>query len=161
MSKVKLRWNLNSSVLISKAQQQLFILRRLKEVNLSKKVLMPFYRGIVESVLTNSIMVWYGNNRSADRSRLQRILKTAVEFIGETLPSIQDVFKKRCASKLTNIVTDQTHPFFDPLPSARSYHSIRVRTARFCSSFIPCAARFLNEICKFYSEIEREKFAHL
>ncbi|OCT85435.1 hypothetical protein XELAEV_18023602mg [Xenopus laevis] len=46
-----------------------------------KKGLIPFYKGVVESILTNSIMVWYGNCSSADRTRLQRTVKTAGDCV--------------------------------------------------------------------------------
>ncbi len=142
-----LTWTTNTKSISKKAQQRLHFLRRLKRASLSPPILTTFYRGIIESVLTSCITVWYGNCCAADRKTLQQTVNTAAKIIGAPLPSILDIFLTRCSSKAKSIVEDPTHPshsLFQLLPSGRRYRSIRARSARLLNSFFPQAVRALN-----------------
>ncbi|KAI4888889.1 hypothetical protein NFI96_000986, partial [Prochilodus magdalenae] len=101
-----LTWYLNSSVLVKKAQQRLYFLRSLKKVHLSPRILLNFYRCTIESILTNGISVWYGNCCAADRKALQRVVKLAQRITGTQLPTIQDIYHKRCLGRARNIIKD-------------------------------------------------------
>lgn len=50
---------------------------RLRITNLSAPVLTTFYRGTVESILTNRFTAWYGNYSTTDWKSLQRVMKAA------------------------------------------------------------------------------------
>ncbi len=142
-----LTWTTNAMSLSKKAQQHLRFLCRLKIASLPPPILTTFYRGTVESVLTSCITVWYGNCSAADRKTLQRTVNTAAKIIGNPLPSILDIFLRRCTSKANSIVKDSTHPshsLFQLLPSGRWFRSIRARSARLLNSFFPQAVRALN-----------------
>ncbi len=134
--------------LSKKVQQRLHFLRRLKRASLPPPILTTFYRGTIESVLTSSITVWYGNCSAADRKTLQRTVNTAAKIIGAPLPSILDIFIARCSSKTNSIMKDPpphpSHSLFQLLPSGRRYRSIRARSARLLNSFFPQAVRALN-----------------
>ncbi|KAL0149199.1 hypothetical protein M9458_055433 [Cirrhinus mrigala] len=136
----ELTWTDNTTSLTKKAQQRLHFLRRLKRASLHPSILITFYRGTIESVLTSCITTWYGNCNAFDRKRLQRIVKTAENIIGVPLPSLQDIFHKRSVRRAYNIVQDPSHPshrLFSLLPSKRRFCSIR-------ASFYPQAVRLLN-----------------
>lgn len=60
MSK-QLTWTANNSHLVKKAQQRLFFLRKLTQVQLPQKLLLNFYRSTIESILTNCATVWYAS----------------------------------------------------------------------------------------------------
>ena len=77
-----LGWEANSNHCVRRGQQRLFILRRLKSFGLSISVLLHFNRKVIESVLTQSITVWYGNTTVDERKRLQRVVRTAERIIG-------------------------------------------------------------------------------
>ncbi|KAK0133579.1 hypothetical protein N1851_030905 [Merluccius polli] len=70
-----LTWATNTASIIKKAPQCLYFLRRLKRAGLSPAVLNSIYRCVVESIMTSSITVWYGNCSEADRKALQQVLK--------------------------------------------------------------------------------------
>jgi len=72
-----LTWSLNTSSLIKKAQQLLYLLRRLKRAQLSYKHLTNFYRCAVESKITSYITVWYGNCSVADQMARQQVVRAA------------------------------------------------------------------------------------
>ncbi len=142
-----LTWTTNTMSLSKKAQQRLHFLRRLKRASLPPPILITFYRGAIESVLTSCITVWYGNCSAADRKTLQRTVNTAAKIIGAPLPSILNIFLTRCSSKANSIVKDSTHPshsLFQLQSSGRRFRSIRARSARLLNSFFPQAVRALN-----------------
>ena len=56
-----LKWDENCSQILSKARQRLYFLRQLKKFKVRQAVMVQFYRAVIESVLTSSVIVWYGN----------------------------------------------------------------------------------------------------
>ncbi len=69
-----------------------------------------FYSGAIESVLTQCISVWYNNATNQDCKALQRVVRLAERISGSTLPSLQDIYLKRCKSRAAKIIKDSTHP---------------------------------------------------
>ncbi len=127
-----LSWTLNISILIKKARQRLYFLRKLREAHLSPHTLLNFYRRTIESILTNCITAWYGNCTVSDQKALQRVVKTAQYTTGVGLPSIKDVYHKRCLRRVRSIIKDYSHPnhrLFTPLPSGRRYRSLHIAPA--------------------------------
>ncbi|KAK3534564.1 hypothetical protein QTP86_016659, partial [Hemibagrus guttatus] len=117
-----LTWSLNTSSITKKAQQHLYFLRRLRKAHLPPVILTTFYRGTIESILSNCITAWFGNCTISDRKTLQGIVRTAEKIIGVTLPSIMDIYSTRCIRKANSIVDDPTHPshtLFTLLPSGK------------------------------------------
>ncbi len=51
---------------VKKARQRLYHLRQLRKFRVSPAILKTFYSGIIESVLTQCISVWYGNSSNQD-----------------------------------------------------------------------------------------------
>ena len=81
-----LKWELNISSRTKKAQQRMYFLRQLKKFNLPRTMMVYFYTAIIESILTSSITIWYAAATAKDKSRLQRIIRTA-EKAAICLPS--------------------------------------------------------------------------
>uniref|UniRef100_A0AAV2MIE0 Biorientation of chromosomes in cell division protein 1-like 1 n=1 Tax=Knipowitschia caucasica TaxID=637954 RepID=A0AAV2MIE0_KNICA len=77
--------------LIKKAQQRMYFLRQLRKAKLPAQMLVQFYTAIIESILTSSITVWFAGATVRDKQRLQRIVRSAEEVIGRSLPSLQDL----------------------------------------------------------------------
>ena len=143
-----LSWSHNTQHIARKSQQRLYFLRKLRKFGLSTKLLSNFYRCTVESILTNSITVWFGNCTVQERKALQRVIKTAQYICGAAFPSLQDIYKTRVTKRAQNITKDTTHPqhtLFTLLPSGRRYGSVKARTSRDKNSFYPQAIRLLND----------------
>ena len=70
---LKLSFNDNGVYVYKKAYQRLYLLRKLRSFGVGSHVLESVYRCLVESVLSFSIVTWYGNlsvkNSSAGTSR--------------------------------------------------------------------------------------------
>ena len=62
-----LSWNLNISLIISKSNQRIYFLRQLRKFGVSQAGMTHFYRAAIESVLTFSLLVWYGSATSQDK----------------------------------------------------------------------------------------------
>ncbi|XP_078793907.1 uncharacterized protein LOC144987939 [Oryzias latipes] len=125
---------------IRKAQQRLHFLRRLRKNNVNQELLVTFYRSTIESILSSCITVWFSHCTEAEQQSLQRVVKTEQRTIGCPLPSLKDIYQSCCLSRVTDIITDSTHPafsLFELLPSGRRYRSIRTRTNRLRNSFFP------------------------
>ncbi|XP_054631651.1 E3 ubiquitin-protein ligase znrf1 isoform X2 [Dunckerocampus dactyliophorus] len=143
-----LTWSHNTQQMMKKSQRRLYFLRRLRKFGMSTTILSCFYRCTMESVLTASITVWYGNCTTRDRKALQRVIKTSQNIVGAALPSLQDIYKTRVLRRTHNLIKDSTHPqhsLFTLLPSGRRYRSLKSRTTRLANSFYPQAIRLLNE----------------
>ena len=56
-----LKWEVNTSNVLSKAHHRLHFLRQLKRFGVTGEAMDHFYRATMESVLVFSATVWYGN----------------------------------------------------------------------------------------------------
>ncbi len=142
-----LKWKLNISSLIKKAQQRMYFLRQLKKFNLPKTMLVNFYTSIIESILTSSITIWYAAATAKEKGRLKRVICSAEKVIGCNLPSLQDLYTSRIMKRAVKIVADTSHPghnLFEALPSGRRLRSIRTRTSRHKNSFFPSVTALIN-----------------
>lgn len=142
-----LSWNLNTSLIISKAQQRLYFLRQLRKFGVSQAGMIHFYSATIESVLTFSILVWYGSSTSQEKQHLERVVRRASKIIGRSLPTLASLYNTRLARKAKNITSDPTHPahhLFTLLPSGKRYRSIPSKTTRSRDSTYPQAIRHLN-----------------
>lgn len=142
-----LSWELNTNFKISKAHQRLHFLQQLKKFRVSRVAMTHFYRSTIESVLTFSMLVWFGHTTAQDKTRMERVVCRASKIIGCSLPSLSSLFSTRIIRKAKNIIADHSHPahyLFNLLPSGRRYRSIKTSTSRFRDSTYPLAIRYLN-----------------
>ena len=142
-----LSWELNTSLIISKSHQHLYFLRQLKKFKVSQAAMTHFYRATIESVLTFSMLVWFGHTTSQDKAKLERVVRRASKIIGCSLPTLSSLFCTRIIRKANKIIADSSHLahyLFNLLPSGRRYRSINCSTSRFRDSTYPVAIRHLN-----------------
>ena len=113
--------------------QRLFFLRKLKEFTNDKNILVNFYRAIIESILTSSFTVWFGNATFQERRFLNRVVKRAQRIVGIEMNTLEQLYDKRLANRASKIATDSTHPsshLFQLLPSGRRLRSIKCKTKK-------------------------------
>ncbi len=105
------------------------------------------FRGHRKCIDSQCISVWYGNSSNQDCKALQRVVHLAERISGSALPSLQDIYFKRCKSRAAKILKDSTHPgnhLFCLLPSGKRFRSMMAKTERLRRSFFPQAIRLLN-----------------
>ncbi len=132
-----LTWTAHIKTQVKKARQRLGQLRKFR---VSQAILKTFYSGAIESVLTQCISVWYGNATNQDCKALQRVVRLAERISGSALPSLQDIYLKRCKSRASKITKDSNHPgnhIFILLPSGKRFRSMMAKTERLRRSFFP------------------------
>ncbi len=98
-------------------------------------------------VLLRCITAWFGNSTAGNCRALQRVVRTARHIVGGELPSLQDIYTRRCTRKARRIIKDSSHPshrLLSLLLSGRRFRSIRSRTSRLRDSFFPQAIRLMN-----------------
>ncbi len=142
-----LTWTAHIQTQVKKARQRLYHLRQLRKSRVSPAILKTFYSGAIESVLTQCISVWYGNPSNQDCKALQRVVRLAERISGSALPSLQDIYLKRCKSIAAKIIKDSNHPgnrLVMLLPSGKRFRSMMAKTKRVRRSFFPQATRLLN-----------------
>ncbi len=111
--------------------------------------ILPCLNGGGVSVLTQCFSVWYNNATNQDCKALQRVESLAERISGSTLPSLQDIYLKRCKSRAAKIIKDSNHPgnhHFCLLPSGKRFRSMMAKTGRLRRSFFPQAIRLLNSV---------------
>ena len=121
----KLTFNENTDYIAKKkAQQRLYLLRKLKSLDVSQNVLQLVYKSLIESVLTFNIVLWYGNLTVKNKGKLSRIVRTAEKVIGCRQNPLTSLYHTAVERKAQNIVSDPVHPLhshFQKLPSGRRY----------------------------------------
>lgn len=119
-----LTWSNNTTAIIKKDQQCLYITRSLKKASLIHKPLTQAFRGLVGSILTRGITVFW------ERKALQ-IIRTAERLIGSYLPSID------------TLITHHQQNNARAIPSQRA--SKLAHHKRHHNSFFPAFSRWINE----------------
>ncbi len=135
-----LTWTTHIQTQVKKARQRLYHLRQLRKFRVSPTILKTFYAGTIESVLTQCISVWYGNSSSQDCKALQRVVRLAERISGSALPSLQDIYLKRCRGRAVKIIKDSNHPgncLFTRLPSGKCFRCLMAKTERLRRSSSP------------------------
>ena len=109
-----------------------------KTFGLITKIMLTFYRAVIECPdIFNHNMVWIYHSEG-------KVVKTASRIIGKDLPSLASLYHQRLLGRTILISHDSSHPahdLFDPCPPGRRFRSIKTRTNRFSSSFLPLAVQ--------------------
>jgi hypothetical protein len=73
-----LTFECNSDMLWKKGQQHFYCLRKLAKFQVDRTLITLFYKSYIESVLTLSLICWYGNLGVKANNALARILMWSV-----------------------------------------------------------------------------------
>jgi hypothetical protein len=112
--------------------------------NRRPQILKNVYSCTIKSILTGCITAWYRNCSASDRKALQKVVRTAQYITVAKLPALQDLYTRRCQTKVLKIVKDSSHPshrLFSLLQHGKRYRSTTSLGPR---GFYPQAIRVLN-----------------
>lgn len=130
-----------------KAQQRMFLLRKLKTFSVSEAILELVYRSLIESVITFNLVTWYSHLTMSNKNKLARLITTASKVIGRQQRQLPELYHAAVCRKAKLIVCDVSHPLhacFEKLPSGRRFRVPLARKNIFKHSFIPSAVTVLN-----------------
>ena len=142
----KLNGNENIDKVYKKANQRMYFVRKLRKCHIDKTIMSMFYKSVVASVLTFSLLNWYGGSSTKARGKVKRIV-TSARRLGCIAPSLEELYNNLMAKKSDQITNDPSHPLssnFVMLPHELRFESLSSRTERFRKSFVPSAVRHLN-----------------
>ena len=131
-----LGWENNTDAVVKKAQQRLYFLRQLKKFELRREILVQFYRSAIEIILAFSICVWFGGISWRQRSRLDRVVKTASKMVGGVFTPLTAIYD-RSTKELAILLTHPAHHLCELLLSGKRFRSISTKTNRFRNRFYP------------------------
>ena len=143
----KLKGTANINKMCKKANQRMFFLRKLKDVNVDTTIMDLFYRSVVQSVVAFCIVCWFGNLSEKDKKLVNRLAKSARRLGCKDVVDFEEIYQLTAGKKLDSILKDESHPlykYFRFLPSKARLSSIYCRTSRYKQSFVPSAIRLYN-----------------
>lgn len=143
----KLSFTENVDYVFKKAQQRLYLLRKLRSFGVSQEILELVYRSLIESILSFNLLAYYGNLTVKNRTKLMRIVNLASKITGTQLTPVSQLYTKSVKRKACRILEDEAHPLysaFELLPSRRRFKVPLARKNSFKHSFIPSAVTILN-----------------
>ena len=142
-----LAWTPHIIAAVKKARQRMYFLRQLNKFRVNQMILSTFYRSVIESILTFSITVWFGNTTKKDKSMINKIIRNASKIIHNDMTSLEEIYEKRTVRRALNTIKDADHPanaLLQLLPSEKRLRSLKTKTGRFKNSFYPSAIRLIN-----------------
>ena len=82
-----------------KANQRMYLIRKLKTFDVDKKMLERIYRTLVESILTFNIVTFYGHLTVKQKNRLNKIVNIATKLINLKQKSLNDLYQQAISKK--------------------------------------------------------------
>ncbi len=143
----RLKFDLNTEMLCKKGQQHLYCLRKLARFHVDKTLMKMFYCSYIESVISFSVICWYGNLCIRDKNSLGQIVKVASKVAGIQFDSQDQIFNRQVLSKALTIHSDDVHPLsseYKLLPSGLRLCVPRATKNRYKFSSVPTSIRALN-----------------
>ena len=118
----------------------MYLLQKLRNLNVNPSVLQMFYRAFIESVSTFSFLGWFGSLSVKNKTVLARVVNVCSKIVGERQASLSELYERRAVRKGRKIAGDSTHVLarhYVLLPSGRRYRIPKTRTLRAKNSFVP------------------------
>ncbi len=103
-------------------------------------------QGTIESVFLSASQCGM-ETAPARLQGLQRVVRLAERISGSALPSLQDIYIKRCRGRADKIIKDSNHPgncLFTRLPSGKRFPLPDGKNRETQEEFLPTAIRLLN-----------------
>ena len=101
-------WENNTDAVVKKAQRRLYFQRQLKKFELTREILVLFYRSANESTFIFSKYVWFGGISQCQRSWLDRVVKIVGSELIPLTAVYNDISKQVLAilsqTKLTPVI---------------------------------------------------------
>ncbi|KAI5105020.1 hypothetical protein C0J45_4692 [Silurus meridionalis] len=87
----KLDWTDNTEAIYKKGQSRLFLLRRLRSFGVQGELLKTFSDSVVASAIFYGVVCWGSSISTADRKRLDKLIRKASSVLGIPLDTVQEI----------------------------------------------------------------------
>ena len=112
---------------------------------LDKTLMTLFYRSFVESVVTFSLICWYGSITVKQKNSLSKLIKLSSRITGSNQKGLEELYQKQMLKRVDSILSNSSHPLqaeFQMLPSGSRFKLPRLKK----NYFVPTATLLLNSI---------------
>ena len=109
------------------------------------------HASVIQSIFAFCILVYYGNASSRDIHKVHRFIKQAHNLTHCQCQSKHEIYNIVCTRKVRLIVGDEAHPLhqlYSKLRSGIRFKSMRGRTKRYLTSFVPASITHFNSLCR-------------
>ena len=89
-------------------------------------LLKTFYDSVVASALFYGVVCWGSSVSTADRKRLNKLIRKASSVLECPLDSVEVVGERRMTAKLSSMMDNDSHPLQDTLAALQSSFSDRL-----------------------------------
>ena len=110
-----------------------------------------FYRAFIESIVSFSLVSWFGSLSIKNRNSLNQVVKWSSKLVGESQPNPASLYTRQVQRITESILNHRLHPLhkeFQLLPSGKRFLVPRFKTKRFKNSFVPAAITLKNKLQK-------------
>ncbi len=105
----KFNFEVNYKAVCKKGHQRLFCLRKLALFYIDRTMMILFYHAFIESLLTFSLMSWFGNSSVNNNNSLSQIVRWSRKLIGESDLSPASVYTRQLQRMTNSILNDEYH----------------------------------------------------
>ena len=136
----RLDWSEHASNVLSKIDQRLYFVRKLKYFNIDNTLISLFYRSAIQSLISFCVCVWGGNLNCREACKFDRVARRVFKMTNIEQDSFLQIFNKSCLRKIEKIIKDKDHPLSNSVTfSSRSNRPILLKTnrERYRMSFVP------------------------
>ncbi len=123
----KLKFDLNTELIVKQGQKRTYLLRKLSFFHVRERISTNFYCSFMESLLTLSFICWFSGLSIKDKNNLHSIVQTCSKIIGVKQRDLGSLCESQVVRKAKNIISQPLHvlfPKFSLSPSGRPYPSL-------------------------------------
>ena len=145
----KLNFETHVNTMIKKCKQRLYLLRKLKSFDVSKKILLLIYKSLIESILSFNVVTWHNYLNLRQKNKINGIIKMCSRIVGENGSSISQLYNVSLKRKARQCTSDEKHPLykmFERMPSGRRYRTPLAKKNLYKKSFVPSAVSLINSL---------------
>ena len=101
----------------------------------------------LQSVISFAITCWYGNSSLTAKNKVEKIMKVCENLGVHNVTKMDALYEKAVTQRCKVIMNDVKHPLYpkyQTMPSGKRLRSIKCRTSRYSTSFVPTSVRMIN-----------------
>ena len=143
------QFNFKSHVdkLHKKINSRLYFVRQMCKLDFNVEILELFYTAIIQSVLSFSIVCWFGNTTEEAKDKIAHVINYCMKLGVINPMSLPEIYERGVLQKIETIFEHEIHPLhknYVELPSGRRLRSLYCRTKRYADTFVPTSIKLVN-----------------
>ena len=134
----------NGRFVMSKVNQRMYFLRKLKSFGVDGVLVSLFYNAVVQSLMSFCVIVWGGNLACKEVCQFDRVAKRVSRMTDVKQSCFVEILDKFCLRKIEAIIKDESHSLLKCISFSQRINRIihiKAKRERFRNSFLPYAVR--------------------